>query len=405
MHPTTPAGATPDKVALVFDDGIRLTFAELDARSNRVAHVFRQFGLKRGDAIAMLVGNGPAFFEIACAALRTGLYYTPIATGLTAGEADHIIRDCGAKLFLADAAFAERVAGMAPHLPAQCRLALGGPIAGFSQLEPRLEAASATPVPDQSRGHDLLYSSGTTGRPKGIRVALPDGAVEDEDPQTRTYLARFGIDASSVYLSPAPLYHAAPLRFALGIMACGATVVIMRKFDATRALELIEEHRVTHSQWVPSMFVRLLKLDADIRTRHDLTSHRMAIHGAAPCPRAVKQAMLDWWGPILFEYYGGTEGIGSTTIDSHEWLAHPGSVGRALIGEIQIRNAQGERLPSGEVGLICFAGGPAFEYLNQPKTEEAGNTVPSLGDIGYLDKDGYLYLTDRASNLIISGGG
>ncbi len=408
MHPALPALTRPDHPAIIMGSGKKLTFAELDRRSNRVCHLLRAQGLRRGDTIALLVGNHLEFFDICCAAMRMGLFYTPIATGLTASEIAYILKDCGAGVFFADHAYEETVSASAAMLPdLKLKYSVRGPIADFEPLDEAVRGYPESRISDEALGQNLLYSSGTTGKPKGIRLPLPERAIDAQDDSAALYYKEFGLTADSVYLSPAPLYHAAPLRFAIGILSIGATVVAMEKFDPEKALSLIEQHNVTHSQWVPTMFIKLLGLPAEIRAKYRLDTHRVAIHGAAPCPVDTKLAMIDWWGPILYEYYGGTEGIGSCTITSEEWLEHQGSVGRSKVGQVHIFDENGNELGARETGFVYFSGGPSFEYLNrQADTAAVANAkgARTYGDVGHVDEDGYLYLTDRASNLIISGG-
>jgi long-chain acyl-CoA synthetase len=291
-------------------------------------------------------------------------------------------------------------------------LAFAGAIEGFGDYEAALAAADPTPPAEQPRGADMLYSSGTTGRPKGIKPPLPGRDVtEPGDTYVAVFQPMYGFGADTVYLSPAPIYHAAPLRFVGVIHSVGGTVVMMESFDAEAALAAIEKFRVTHSQWVPTMFVRMLKLPADVRGRYDVSSLRVAIHAAAPCPVEVKQAMIDWWGPVLYEYYSATEGIGITFIDSRQWLAKPGSVGKdGVLGIAHVVGDDGRDLPPGETGVIYFEREEmSFSYLNDPgKTAAAQHpdhpNWATVGDMGYLDEDHFLYLTDRQSHMIISGG-
>ena len=405
-HPCVHARNNPGKLALIVaETGETISFADLDQRSNRTAQLFRTAGLQPGDTIALFCENSPQFYDIAWGAQRSGLFFVCISTKLTAPEVGYIVADSGAKLVVASATLAAAVADVAPDL---LRYAVGGTIPGWADWDAAVAAQPSDRIADERAGVDMLYSSGTTGRPKGVRVALP----EDPDIAATTVLemlARglYGLGEDSVYLSPTPLYHAAPLRWSMTVQRLGGTVVMMEHFDPEAALAAIERYHVTASQWVPTHFVRLLKLDPQTRARYDLSSLKVAIHAAAPCPVPVKEAMIDWWGPVLFEYYAGSEGNGLTTIASAEWLAHRGSVGKAAYGVVHVCGEDGHEVPPGTEGLIYFEGGGAFEYHNDPdKTAEARNAFgwSTLGDIGRIDADGYLYLTDRKSFMIISGG-
>jgi len=411
MFVGTHAMRAPEHPAVIDSaSGAMITYRELDQRSNRLAQYLYRVGLRRGDTIALLLENHPRFMEIVWAARRSGLYLTAVNRYLTADEAAYIIDDCDAALLLSSAALAE----VAMHLPSRlprCRryLMAGGTIDGWESYEAAVADCPAEPLEEQWLGEIMLYSSGTTGRPKGVRRPLRPLKV-DEDDILVMFTRGYGFDADTVYLSPAPMYHAAPLAFSIGVQNAGGTVVMMPRFDAEAALAAIERYRITHSQFVPTMFVRMLKLPAECRTRYDLSSHRLAIHAAAPCPVEVKRAMIDWWGPIIHEYYGGTEGNGMTRIDAAEWLAHPGSVGRPIIGVLHICDEAGNDLPPEEPGLIYFErDAMPFAYYKDPERTRAAQhprhpNWSTLGDIGYVDRDGFLYLTDRMAFMIISGG-
>ncbi|MDB5703541.1 MAG: acyl-CoA synthetase [Sphingomonas bacterium] len=409
MHPSIHGAETPDKPALIVaETGETVSFAELDRRSNRAAQLFRSAGLAVGDTIALFLENIPEFYDVTWGAQRSGLFYVCVSTKLTAPEVDYIVRDSGAKLIVASAALGVVAAPLAVGLQDVALYTIGGPVPGWASWEGAVAAMPDTPIADERAGIDMLYSSGTTGRPKGVRVALP----EDPNiaaPNILSMLARglYGLGPDTIYLSPAPLYHAAPLRWSMTVLRLGGTVVMMQHFSPETALAAIEKYHVTASQWVPTHFVRMLKLDEAPRARHDLSTLKVAIHAAAPCPIPVKEQMIAWWGPVLFEYYAGSEGNGLTTINSEQWLAHKGSVGKAAYGTLHICSEAGEELGAGEEGLVYFEGGGQFEYHNDPaRTAEARNAQgwTTLGDIGRIDAEGYLYLTDRKSFMIISGG-
>ncbi len=410
MYPGTHAETHPDKPALVMaGSGQTLTYRELDERSNRLAHLLRAAGLQRGDHVALFMENNPRFMEVIWAALRSGLYITAVNSHLTADEVAYIVDDCGAKAFVTSTA----LAGVAAQLDwaalprVGTKLVADGELDGFDGYENAVAAFPGERLADESHGTTMLYSSGTTGRPKGVLRALPEGKPGEGDARLRPMGSAYGFGPDMVYLSPAPMYHAAPLGYSSTVQRFGGTVVMMERFDPSAALGSIERWRVTHSQWVPTMFVRLLRLPDTEKFGHDLSSHHWAIHAAAPCPVEVKRQMIEWWGPILFEYYAGTEGNGSSAITSAEWLTHPGSVGRPRAVKVHIIGDDGEELPTGEDGVIYFSGGGEFEYHNDPEktasTRRPGG-LTTLGDVGHLDDEGYLYLTDRKAYMIISGG-
>jgi acyl-CoA synthetase (AMP-forming)/AMP-acid ligase II len=412
MFPGTYASTTPDKPALIMGgSGEVVTYRELDAEANRASHLFRALDLRPGDHVAFCLENHPRYLSLAWGAHYAGLYYTAMSSRLTTEEMAYIIQDCGARAFITSAYKREQAAELAGRLDDDVALyMLDGTSEGYEPWEDTLAAQPDGPLPeDRVEGRDMLYSSGTTGRPKGVEVPLPGTPLGTIDSVGFLVTGLFGASADSVYLSPAPMYHAAPLRFVMGFQRAGATVVAMEHFDPEQALALIERHRVTHSQWVPTMFIRMLKLPDDVRARYDVSSLQVAVHAAAPCPVAVKEQMIDWWGPVLHEYYAGTEGNGFVYCDSAAWLAHKGTVGSPLMGEVHIVGEDGEELPVGEAGTVYFGGGAEFSYHNDPvKTAESrdarGRGWSTLGDVGYVDDDGFLYLTDRKAYMIITGG-
>jgi long-chain acyl-CoA synthetase len=391
------------------DSGEVVTYRELDDRSMQVAQLLRAAGLQPGDHIAVMLENHPRYFEVFWGAQRAGLYITPINWHLKADEAGYIVEDCGATAFITSRAISAIAADLEPRLGnVRLRLMMDGAIGTYESYEDAIARYPAAPLDNEVEGTFMFYSSGTTGRPKGIKAAIAKNPYGAGGGALVTMIgAMFGFAADTLYLCPAPLYHAAPLGWSTTAQRLGGTVVVMEKFDANRCLELIEQHRITHVQFVPTHFVRMLKLSDAERTAHDLSSLTMVVHAAAPCPIDVKHRMIEWIGPIINEYYAGSEGNGFCALNSEQWLAHPGSVGASLRGPLHICDDDGNELPLGEAGQIWFESNMVFEYHNDPeKTAGAFNDKgwSSLGDIGYLDTDGYLYLTDRASHMIISGG-
>ena len=410
MHPSHHARIYPDKPAYIMaGSGHTITFRQLDDRANQIAHAFREMGLQIGDTIALLAENSPWYFEVCSAAQRTGLYYVCISSRLTAPEVQYIVEDSGAQLLIASAGLANIAKEVKALTGLENYWSINGEISGYTALESHSSNFPVTPVPDQKAGTDMLYSSGTTGRPKGIRPALPDTPF-DQPGVTFQILATFtGVTPDHVYLSPAPLYHAAPLRYCMTMLGVGVTIIVMEKFDAEAFLGYVEKYKVTHTQMVPTMFTRLLKLPEDVRGKYDISSLEFVVHAAAPCPVPVKEQMIEWWGPIIDEYYGGSESNGLTWAPCKEWLTHKGSVGKAIYGELHICDEAGDEVPTGTEGQVYFGGTPAPNYHNSPeKNSSALNPKhpdwSSIGDIGKVDEDGFLYLTDRKAFMIISGG-
>jgi len=409
-HPSLHARTQPDKIAYqMAGSGKAISYRELDELSNQGAHLFRALGLKAGDHIAFLLENRLAFMEICWAAQRAGLYYTAISRYLTQHEIAYIVKDCGAKVVITSPKCAEQIKGLVNGQAGEpIFFMLDEPLPGSRSWDKEAGAQPKTPIADQVAGYDMLYSSGTTGRPKGIKRESENNPIEQPNPFLRLLCADMcGMNNDSIYLSPAPLYHAAPLRFNMMAIILGGTSVIMESFDAEEFLKLVQKHGVTQSQLVPTMFVRMLKLPEEVRTRYDVSSIKGAIHAAAPCPVDVKAKMIEWWGPVLIEYYAGSEGNGVTVSTSPQWLSHRGTVGRAVVGKVKILDENDEEAPIGQIGTVYFADAPVFSYHNDPdKTKRAYNAQgwSTLGDVGYLDDEGFLYLTDRKSYMIISGG-
>lgn len=409
LKPATHAASTPDKPAVIFPStGEVVTYAQMEARSLELARLFAARGLSAGDHIAILLPNTPTYHVVAWAALRSGLYFTPVNWHLTLDEAAYIVDDCDARVLVTSEDVGELAASVISASPKlDFSLSVRGSVDG---AEPLTEAVAAQPLPelgDEQEGSWMFYSSGTTGRPKGIKHALSGAPFGTGTSLDQMIQMLYGFSSDTVYLCPAPLYHAAPLGWSLGTQRLGGTVVLMDRFDPAEALRLIAEYRVTHMQVVPTMFIRMLKLPDEVRQAADVSSLEKVVHAAAPCPIEVKEQMIEWWGPIIDEYYAGSEGNGFFAISANEWLERRGSVGKPMVGEVHILDEDGNELPPGEVGTVWFAGTSSFEYhKDQEKTASAFNELgwSTLGDLGYVDEDGYLYLSDRRSHLIISGG-
>ncbi len=412
----TIAEKYPDRTALIYGHGEHVvSYGELERRSRRIGHALRRIGLEPGDCVAVYLANDDAFFDLYWACHRVGLYFTPVNWHLQRGEIEYIVDNCDAKVLVAHARFADVAASVLESVPRGIQgLSVGGEIPGFVPLEDLIAGVpDDLALEDQLEGAIMLYSSGTTGRPKGVRRPFTGRPAGDTlvSLLSTGLLHLFGITDQDRYLTPAPLYHAAPLLFTSAQMRLGSTSVVMRRFDAEEALRLIQDYRITASQWVPTHFRRLLQVPEEARRRYDVSSLRVAIHAAAPCPIPLKEAMIDWWGDAIVEYYGGTEG-GGTLIRAKDWLTHKGSVGRHWTnGRVHILDDEGREIdePRRE-GAVYFEAPPEagarFKYhKDDEKTAKTyRGDLFTIGDIGYLDEDGFLYLTDRQSNMIISGG-
>lgn len=402
----TWAARDPQRIA-VRTDRYTLRYGELEAQANQVAQLLRQRGLVQGDHVAAVVGNDPIVFALIWGAYRAGVYFTPIAATASAADAAYIAQDCGARLIVVSAELGEALSALPALLHNRpLWFSVRGAMPGFEALEPLLQSMPSQPLEEESAGALMMYTSGTTGKPKGVIRPLPA-----QKPGTPGFaadlIAIFNITEGARYLSTAPLYHAAPLRWSLAFLAAGGTVIVMPRFDAAQALDLLEQERITHSQWVPTMFHRLLALPEERRRAFHAPAHRVAVHAAAPCSVPLKRAMIDWWGPIIEEYYSGSESVGLTALNAEEWLQHPGSVGRVRKGVLHVLGDDDQELPANSVGRIFFSGISPFAYHNAPEKTAARTSrqgFQSLGDIGYVDGDGYLFLTDRLDDMIISGG-
>ena len=414
MYPGQHAITTPEKPAIIMaESGETLTFGELDATANRLAHLFRSEGLQAGDHVAFLLENTPRVVEVASAAERSGLYYTPVNSHLTPAEVAYIIDDSESRIVVTSTALAEVARAAARLVSPSVRWLCAG-LHGDADpvLEPYSAALSSfpvTPLDGETLGQPMFYTSGTTGQPKGVWRPGRGTSPGEMDPGREAAMRHlFRFREGMTYLSPAPLYHGAPLASVGAAMRLGSTAVVMERFDAEQFLQLVNHHSVTHSQVVPTMFVRMLALPEDVRSQYDLSSLEAIIHAAAPCPVDIKHRMIEWLGPILYEYYGATESNGSTFVDSEDWLAHPGTVGQPALGSLVcILDDDGNQMPTGEVGLVYLKGRSSFEYYgDRDKTLAArgADGFSTVGDLGYLDDEGYLFLTDRRSDMIISGG-
>jgi acyl-CoA synthetase (AMP-forming)/AMP-acid ligase II len=412
MYAAGHAADHPDRPALVMlGSGEVVTYRDYEERANRIAQFLRRQGLQRGDHIAVLSENNPWMLAVEGAAERTGLYYTLVNSYLSPDEVSYVVDNCRARVFFATsarAAVARDAAARTPQVERFVMIGRDGAGEGWEPLDAVIAGMPARPVDDEQLGAAMLYSSGTTGQPKGILRPLPDMHPGEPLPVMAFAVEMYGLRTGMTYLNPAPLYHSAPQASVSLALRLGATTVIMEHFDPEAWLAAVERYRVTHCQMVPTMFHRLLRLPEEVRAKYDLSSLECVLHAAAPCPVPVKQAMIDWLGPILREYYGATEANGFTLCTSEEWLAHPGTVGRAILGEVVIRHEDGRHCPPGVDGTVWFRGATNFEYFGDPDKTAAGRDedgrLSTVGDVGHLDGDGWLYLTDRRSYMIISGG-
>jgi long-chain acyl-CoA synthetase len=405
----------PDQAALILaNSGSLVTFSEYEAAANRWAHVFRHAELRHGDHVAFLMENSPILLECEAGADRTGLYFTCVNFHLSPNEVAYIVDDSNARLFITSTAQFPTSVDMPLRCPSVERWIVAdatGPVpAPWEKAEDVLAGVPATPVDNEQIGMAMFYSSGTTGRPKGILRPLPNTSPDTMPALIQGLRSLWQLRDDMVYLSPAPLYHTAPQTNVSVCLRLGATVVLMEKFDAAEFLALVARYRVTHSQMVPTMFTRLLKLPEAVKKAADVSSMEVIIHSAAPCPVPIKEQMIDWFGPILIEYYGATEAYGLTQISAPEWLEHRGSVGKCMMGELLILDDELVSCPIATPGTVWFRGATDFEYFNDStKTSESRvttdlGTMSTVGDVGYVDRDGYLYLTDRKAYMIISGG-
>ena len=412
FRPATYAASDGERPAVITASGQVVTFAQLEERSSRLAQALFAHGVRRGDHVAVLLPNDDRTHEVAFALQRSGLYYTMVNTHLAADEAAYIVVDCGARTLITSEALTPLAVELVERTPdVELRLMIGARTApGHHSYDEFVAGSESEPLADEVEGSAMLYSSGTTGHPKGIRRPLTGQPFGSDVVLSGMLGGIMGFAPGDVYLSPAPLYHSAPLVWSMTAQRMGGTVVVMEHFDPERCLALIEQHKVTHAQFVPTMFVRMLKLSDEVRSSYDLSSLRSVVHAAAPCPPEVKRRMIDWWGPVIHEYYSGTEGMGMTWITSPEALTHPGSVGKAIWGEVHVCGDDGEDLPTGDDGVVYFAarsGAATFQYNHDPeKTRQTFNDKgwSTLWDVGHVDDDGYLYLTDRKLFMIVSGG-
>ncbi len=412
MYPGTHAEPRADQPAFIMaSSGETVTYAELEARTNRLAHFLRSRGVNRLDHYSIFMENNARYLESCGAGERAGLYFTCVNSFLKSDELAYILDNSESRVLI----FSEEKRAVAEEALRQCpkvevSLVVDGPGNGSTILnfEEAVSGFPATPIADESLGTAMLYSSGTTGRPKGIVRPLPEQPPTQPLPLFDFLVKMWRYREGLNYLSPAPLYHSAPQAAVNLVIRNGGTAIIMEKFEPEHYLQLVEKYRPTHTQLVPTMFSRMLKLPDEVRKRYDVSSLEIAIHAAAPCPPQVKEQMIEWWGPIIHEYYGATEGLGFTACDTPQWQAHRGTVGKVLLGELHVLDEHMQPCPKETPGTLWFKTATPFEYFNDPKrtaeTRSADGSMSTVGDIGYVDDDGFLYLTDRATFMIVSGG-
>ncbi len=410
MFPGAFVTTTPDKPAVIIGStGEVQTFSQLDAAANRLSQLLYETGLRPGDHVAICMENHPRYLEVMWGCHYAGVVYTACSSRLTSAELAYILNDCGARVYITSKYKSEQAAEIIDETPdIDLRLMLDGVVDGYESYEDAVSRQTAEPLARRIAGTDMLYSSGTTGRPKGVMREFKELPLEVTPSSVSGSLTMlFGVSDESVYLSPAPLYHAAPLRFCMAAQGLGATVIVMEHFDPEQYLALVEKYHVTATQVVPTMFVRMMKLADDVRAKYDVSSMRCIIHAAAPCPIPVKKAIIEWFGPVVHEYYAGTEGNGFVYCNSDMWMAHEGTVGTPIACTVHICDDNGNDVPAYESGTIYFEGGSAFEYHNDAEKTASSRHQrgwSTLGDVGYLDNDNFLYLTDRKAYMIISGG-
>ncbi|KIZ45864.1 MULTISPECIES: AMP-binding protein [Rhodopseudomonas] len=412
MYTGIHAKTRPDQPAFIMaSSGETVTYAQLEARANRLAHLLRQAGLKRLDHYSIFMENNNRYLEACGAGERAGLYYTCVNSYLTPSELAYILTNSESRVLItstAKLAIAREALKDCPDVTLCIVVDGPGESARIVGLAEATRDLPDTPIADESLGTPMLYSSGTTGRPKGIVRPLPEQPPSQPLPLFLFLQKLWRYRDGMIYLSPAPLYHSAPQAAVSLVIRTGGTAIIMESFDPERYLELVEHYKVTHSQLVPTMFSRMLKLPDAVRNRYDISTLETAVHAAAPCPPQVKEDMIKWWGPIIHEYYGATEGLGFTACDSAEWLAHRGTVGRVMLGDLHILDDGMKPSPPLTPGQIWFKTATPFEYFNDPartaETRSPDGSMSTVGDVGYVDEDGFLHLTDRTSFMIISGG-